>query len=99
MTDDSPLHARMQRANQAREILDNTLLKEAFTALRQTYLEAAMQTTFKDDMGRFRALQAALVVDQVQQHIARHIEDGKLAAEELKALQRGNDRRKMWPVV
>lgn len=99
MTDEGPLHTRQQRAQQAKELLSHPLLKEAFNGIRQTYLEAAMSVGHTDDIGRFRVVQAALVVDRVKGHLQHWIEDGKLAEAELRELQRGNDRKKYFGVV
>lgn len=99
MTDDGPLHARTQRAQQARELLANPMLQEAFTELGRLYLERAKHITADDDIGRFRVIQAAIVLDKVLEHVKAYVEDDKVAEAELKALQRGNDRRKILGVV
>ena len=94
MTDEGPLHTRLQRAQQAKELLSHPLLKEAFHEIRQLYFDCAVQLSATDDIGRFRLLQGAVVVEHVQSHMKKYIEDGKLADADLKELQRGNDRKR-----
>ena len=74
----------MDRADTARRLLSEPFLLEAFKEQRETYLREAMKCGEKDDLGRFRYLEAAKVVDGVMRHFEVALTQGKLGKKEQK---------------
>lgn len=68
------------RGNRAAEIINNELWVEAFDALKQAYLVEALKVGQKDDLGRFRLIEAIRQVDTVRSHFEAILANGKLAA-------------------
>lgn len=81
------------------EILRSGTLKKRFDNLREQYVNAALQVPADDDMGRYRLLQAAIVLDTVMGQLETAKADGQLARKELEEIRRGNDRRKVLGIV
>jgi len=56
---------REQRAERAHHLLQDPVLIEGLTALKNTYIAALRQCTAKDDLGRYRYAVALDVIDGV----------------------------------
>jgi len=81
------------------ELLRSGTLKKRFDALRAQYVDAALNTPAADDMGRYRLLQAAIVLDTVMGQLLSAKQDGEISRKQLEEIRRGNDRRKILGVV
>jgi len=84
--DESKLNIDLSRAQQARQLIENELLTEAFVKLESDYIAAWRQTPPNDADSRERLWQAVQTVAKVRDHLSAVIEDGKLAQAELKQL-------------
>lgn len=70
---------REQRAERARQLLEDAILKESLETMRATYVAALRGCTAKDDLGRFRYAVALDVIDGVQRHLESVLSLGKLS--------------------
>ncbi|MCX5581481.1 hypothetical protein [Kaistia terrae] len=83
MTDEIELRRDVERAARAEALINDTLLSEAFTTLKATYLEAWEASHLRDTEGRERLFQAVKLVGSVQSHLVIILSDGQLAKHEL----------------
>jgi hypothetical protein len=77
------LEADVTRANQARALLSNAMLNDAFETLRASYLKAWETTKYNDTDGRERLWQAIQIVGLVRGQLEAYVNDGKLAQVEI----------------
>ena len=70
---------REQRAERARQLLNDEMLKEGLVTLKETYIAALRQCAAKDDLGRYRYSVALDVIDGVQRHLETALTLGKLS--------------------
>lgn len=82
MSDDK-LRDDIYRAQNARDLLENELLKEAFQTLQDDYLRVWQHTKSAEAEARETIFKAWHVVGKVQEHLNRVLENGKLAQKEL----------------
>lgn len=87
------------KAARAQSLLGNELLTEAFEALESAYMAAWRATTIDDVSGREKLFLAINVVGKVQNHLTSVVNNGKLAAAELKQLAETAERRKRFGIV
>jgi hypothetical protein len=80
------LAAAIDRAAQAKTLLENALLQEAFKTLEDDYTAAWKTWPAADTAGRERLWQAVNVLGKVRDHLARVVADGRLAQRELSEL-------------
>ena len=80
------LAAAIDRAAQAKTLLENALLQEAFKTLEDDYTAAWKTWPAADTAGRERLWQAVNVLGKVRDHLARVVADGRLAQRELNDL-------------
>ena len=80
------LAAAIDRAAQAKTLLENALLQEAFKTLEDDYTAAWKTWPAADTAGRERLWQAVNVLGKVRDHLARVVADGRLAQRELSDL-------------
>mgnify|MGYP003637377227 FL=1 len=73
----------IRRANEARALMSNDILSDAFDEVERQYLDAMLTATEKDDLGRFRFSEAIKVVRLVKQQLAIAISNGELSSHEL----------------
>lgn len=69
---------REQRAERAHHLLQDQMLQESLTVLRDTYVAALRGCTAKDDLGRYRYAVALDVIDGVERHLTAVLNLGKL---------------------
>lgn len=69
-----------ERAARAKEALNNPLLREAFGALKESYVAGIRLCEPKDDMGRYRFTVALNTVDAVERHLKAVVDTGLLDA-------------------
>ena len=74
----------VSRSNQAKQILQNKIFKEAIESLKKLYSEALLEKTgAKESDTREKLWIAYNVVGKVEQHLSTVIETGKLAEKQL----------------
>ena len=96
MTDEIKLSKDAQRGARAKDLLENDLIQEAFTALEQAYIKAWRLTTIEDVTGREKLFLAINVVGKVRDHLNSIMTDGTLATEELRRLAETAERARRW---
>jgi len=84
--DESQLHHDISRAEQARGLLDNWMLAEAFATLERSYVDAWRATLVNDTAAREKLFLAVNIVGKVRDQLARLVADGALADRELEQL-------------
>ena len=99
MTDESKLDQAMNRAARAQDLVNNDLLRESFTLLSLSYIDAWKGTKIEDVAAREKLFLAVNIVGKVQEHLNRVIVDGKLAAAELKEIAAAAERKKRFGII
>jgi hypothetical protein len=84
--DGTRLQHDVVRAEQARAVLDNAVLAEAFATLERSYVDAWRSTHVDDTAAREKLFLAVNIVGKVRDQLARVVADGALAQRELKQL-------------
>ena len=72
----------LRRADEAKRLLDNPLLKEAFTTIREELIKHLLNTRVAEETERDRLYITIKALDLVEQHIQSVLETGKLAENE-----------------
>lgn len=90
MTDKKQI--RINKALQAKALLENELLQEAFVTLDEAYIAAWRICPTKDTEGRERLWQAVNIIGKVREHLIRAVTSGRLAEAEIKADLLGSQR-------
>lgn len=83
-----------RRAEEAKSVLSDPSLKEAFADIEQAYVEALLDCKKDDDLGRFRLSEGMRVLRLVKRHLEARVEAGVLAARDVEELRRGRSR--LW---
>lgn len=96
MIDEDKLSQAAAKAVRAQNLLDNELLKEAFDGLKTQYSGDLLKTTVDQASARERLYLAYRVVIEVERHLANIVNNGKLAAAELKELAETAERRRKF---
>lgn len=58
-----------QLASRAKELLSNEAFRDAIKTAREQVYTSALSCDVKDDLGRFRLLTAAKVIDGIERHL------------------------------
>lgn len=96
MIDEDELSRMASKAVRAQNLLDNEMLAEAFKTLEDTYSRAWRNTLIEDVSGREKLFLAINIVGKVRDNLTAVVNDGKLAAAELKALADTAERKKRF---
>lgn len=99
MSNEDALSQAASKAARAQSLLGNELLTEAFEALESAYTAAWRATTIDDVSGREKLFLAINIVGKVHGHLTSVVNNGKLAAAELKQLAETAERRKRFGIV
>lgn len=99
MTDETKLTQDAAKAARAQSLLDNELLAEAFNGLEDAYTAAWRATLIDDVTGREKLFLAINVVGKVRDHLTAVVNNGKLAAAELRNLAETAERKKRFGVL
>lgn len=86
MTDENKLHRDASKALRAKQLLENEILVEAFKGLEEAYIAAWRASPIADQTGREKLFLAINVVGKVRDHLTSIVNNGKVAAAELKEL-------------
>ena len=81
--EETKLSKEVSRANEARQLLNNSLLKESLDQLKELYNQGLLNTGAKEVETREKLWQAYQIVGKVEQHIKEIIDTGKLATKQL----------------
>lgn len=66
------------RANEAQQLLDNRMLKEALTAIRADCFEKFQKTKFKENAERDELWRKLQTIDWFETHLTRIVTTGKM---------------------
>jgi hypothetical protein len=99
VTDESKLSLDASRGQRAQSLLDDELLTGAFKGLEEAYIATWRTTTIDDMAGREKLFLAINIVGKVRDHLISVVNDGKLAAKELRDLAQIAERSKRWQDV
>ena len=77
----------IRRGHMASEILNNELWLEAYEAIKAAYMIELLKCGIKDDLARFRILEALRQVETVRLHFEAILATGKLTAEQGRAFE------------
>lgn len=99
MTDEIELQKAVTRAQRAESLVKNDLLDEAFRALEQSYIDFWRLTKPEDQLAREKAFIAINIVGKVKDHLARVIENGRLAQADLNKLHADSERKKRFGII
>lgn len=99
MTDEHKLIRDRERATRAKVLLDDELLKEAFTTIRAAYSTRLLSSPADRSEDREQLYRAYRVVSEVERHLMQVVEDGKLADAELSALERAAQPKRAWAQI
>ena len=84
--DEIKLGQAQHRGIRAAELLENSLLQEAFQYLESEYLKAWRSTKVRDTEARERLWQAIQILGILHEHLKLHVTNGRIAAEDLRRL-------------
>jgi hypothetical protein len=93
MTDESKRGLDALRGSRAESLLNDEILNEAFTKLRETYIQAWQVTSIDDVTGREKLFLAVNIIGKVRDHLIAVMNDGKVAASDI---ARAAERQKSW---
>lgn len=99
MTDEFALQRAAAKAAHAQTLLNDELLVEAFKGLEDSYMSAWRSTLIDDVAGREKLFLAVNIVGKVRDHLTVVVNDGKLAAMELRQIAETAERGKRWQDV
>lgn len=92
--DEIKLGIAQHRGIRAQELLENSLLKEAFQDLEKNYLEAWLSTKTLETAHREKWWLAIQILRKIQEHLTLHVTNGRVAAADLRRLSEESQRRK-----
>jgi len=99
MADDIELQKQVNRGVQAKLLLENSLLTEAFASLESEYANALFMTKLEDQPAREKFYLAFNVVGKVRNHLTMMVQNGHVAATELKSLTADAERKKKFGIL
>jgi len=82
------LYNQIQRGNRAKVLIEDPILKEAFTYLFDQYKSEIFNTNYNDHEQRQVLWMAYNMLDKIRGHLVSVMETGKLAASQLENLTR-----------
>jgi hypothetical protein len=96
MAGEGSLSVEANRGRRAQALIEDDLLAGAFKGLEEAYTAAWRNTTIDDVAAREKLFLAINIVGKVRDHLTSVVNNGKLAAAELKQLADTAERRKPW---
>lgn len=99
MTDEDQLERAMSRAARAQSLIDSEILQEAFKALEDGYTLAWRSTSIDQVPAREKLFLAINIVGKVKDHLTAVINNGKLAAAEVRQINETAERKKRFGIV
>ena len=89
----------VNRAAEAKALLESTLLTESFAKLRRGYIDQLMNTDATQSAIRDKYWMAARVVDVVKDHLVKVVNDGAVARADLEKIAREGERKRRFGVL
>jgi hypothetical protein len=99
VNDESKLDIATGRAARAADLINNELLRESFTSLSDSYTNAWKETKIEDVASREKLFLAVNIVGKVQEHLIKVLNDGKLAAAQIREIAEAAERRKRFGII
>lgn len=99
MTDELALQRAVNRAQQARSLLESEMLQESFKTLEEAYTAAWRGTTIDDVSGREKLFLAINVIGKVRDHLSGVVSNGSVAEAEIKDLRETAERKKRFGIL
>jgi len=99
MSDEDKLAIAQGRAAQARDLLDNEILTDAFKTLEESYTAAWRNTHVDEAQAREKLFLAVNIVGKVRDHLVAVLNNGKLAAAELKLIAETAERKRRFGII
>jgi len=99
MTDELSLQRAVNRAQEARTLLESELLNGAFKSLEESYTSAWRATTIDDVSGREKLFLAISVIGKVRDHLSSAVSNGSVAEAEIKSLRETAERKKRFGIL
>lgn len=93
------LHEDQARAARAQDLIQNELLNEAFDELEKAYIDHWRGTHVEDHAAREKLFLAVNIIGKIKTHLITVLNDGKLAAHQLRELAQAAERKKNWSEV
>ncbi len=90
--DEIKLGIALDRGHHAEQLLNNSLLQDAFSYLETEYLKAWRSTKVRETDSRERLWQAIQILGIIQEHLKHHVTNGRIAAEDLRRLSKESKR-------
>ena len=92
--DEIKLGQAQHRGVRAAELLENTLLQEAFQDIEAEFLKGWRSTKARDTDARERFWQAIQCLGILQETLKQHVTNGRIAAGDLRRLSEESQRKK-----
>ena len=92
--DEIKLGQAQHRGVRAAELLENTLLQDAFKDIEAEWLKAWRSTKPRDTEGREKVWQAIQCLGILQETLKSHVTNGRIAAGDLRRLSEESQRKK-----
>ncbi len=99
MIDERDLQRAVNRAQEARTLLESEILAGAFKGLEDSYTDAWRASTIDDVSGREKLFLAINVIGKVRDHLTSIVSNGSIAEAEIKALRETAERRKRFGII
>ena len=91
--DEIKLGIAQHKGFHAQELLENTLLNEAFAAIEERYLSEWRSSKVADQEAREAAWRALKTLDGIKDLLKRYVQDGRIAASDLARLSEETKRK------
>lgn len=92
MSDTDKLRNEMSRGIRAQQVLENDLVKEALSTIRESILSSWELSKANDKEGREEAWKMLKVVNEFERHLRTVMDTGKMATFELSRLEKFQDK-------
>jgi siderophore synthetase component len=99
MIDEHKLLRDQAKASRAQDLIENELLQEAFKTLEDAYTSAWRTSSVADTAAREKLFLAVNIVGKVRGHLTAVLNNGKLAAQELRAIADTAERKKRYGII
>lgn len=99
MSDEIKLIRDSSQGQRAARLLEDDLLKGAFKSLEDSYTAAWRSTTIDDVNAREKLFLAINIVGKVRDHLTTIVNNGKVAAAELKQITEVAERKKRFGLI
>jgi hypothetical protein len=94
LVDEIALLRDRDRANRAQQLLDNDLFNEAITSIERDLMGAWKNSPARDTDGRERCFAAVQQLGKIKDYFQSVLNDGKMAAAQLKELAETAERKR-----